>query len=141
MDFGDAVAAIKSRLTTQWAALGHSAVTIVWPNDPVPTIDPPASVIHAAVTGGPERVAAFGGPNQNRYRQFGELIIRILVPSDSGADAARNLADDAATIFRGWRSGDLMFFGVGNSAGSNFDRDGDWFEVDVICPFTNDLIA
>lgn len=145
MDFSAAVAAIKSRLNTQWAAL-HPSIPIGWSNDPNPILSSssPGPVLRAEVRGGVEEVAAWGGPNQNRYRQTGELIVRVLVPAYSGEEAARDYADEVCVIFRGWRTGasqELIFFGVDNAAGGEADRDGNFFEVDVIASFTNDLIA
>lgn len=141
MTLGEVAAAIKSRFNVQWAAL-HSGVTIVWANDAeLPTFDVPEPVVHAEIRGGAENVAAWGGPMQNRYRQSGELIVRVFVPSNSGDEAARELADDAASIFRGWSDGDLRFFGVSVLGGSAGDESGNYFNIDVVAAFQNDLIA
>ena len=132
-----AIALAKSRFITQWEAL-HSDIPVVWTNDPIPEFDQPGPVVHVEVNGGVEDIIAFGGPQQNLYRSLGEVIIRVLVPQGSGDELVRDLADDAASIFRGWSSGELRFYGVSTR---DDGVDGGWYMLEVIASFENDQVA
>jgi len=50
----------------------------------------------------------------------------------------RDLADDAASIFRGWSSGELRFYGVSTR---DDGVDGGWYMLEVIASFENDQVA
>lgn len=132
----DAVDAIKSRLNTEWAAL-HSTIPVVWPNDPTQEADPAEgeSIVHAEISGASERFAAFGGPGINLYRRDGDLTITIFSPAHSGEETLRDLAADAAAIFRGKTVGSAQFLTVSESGGGAIERDGVWFSITLFAVF------
>lgn len=131
-----AEAAIKSRLNTEWATL-HSGSQVTWPNDPLPIIDPAALHIRAEVQFFNETILSLSGtPSVNDYVRDGTLIMRVFGPSMTGTETIRGYAHEAAKIFRGWINGDLFFNEVAEAGGGHFDRDGLWFQIDVLASFT-----
>lgn len=133
----EAASAIKQRLKSQWAVL-HADQHVFWPNEDNEIPDG-ESFLMAEISFGAVRVASLGGSGVNRHRQTGECIVSICAPVNAGEDDIRTLADDAASIFRGWISGELRFYtaapqGLGQ-------QDGNLYQIDVIGSFEFDLVA
>jgi hypothetical protein len=85
---------------------------------------------------GEANLSAFGG-GKNNYRHPGNVQAQVFVPVGTGDGLAREIADFIASIFRGKRLSSIRFFNAPyiNTIGP----DGDWFQVNVICPFEYDL--
>lgn len=130
--------AIKSKLATDWAAL-HSTIPLLYPNEQRPTFDEEKTQVHVEIRMGAQRIAGYGSPNFNRYRQSGEVIVRILVPSQSGEAAARSYADDVAGILRGYQYQDLTVEACAPASGAASDENGLFYQLDVLAPFFYDL--
>lgn len=144
--FADHAAAIRSRFETQFPTLRPS-VPILWPNERLnPAPDPNTDGnglqgwIAFEVRSGREIPAGFGGLGANRWRQSGEVIIRIFVPVTVGETLVRAVAADASSVFRGYQAGNLKFFEA-DTTGGDISEDGNWYELDSICHFTADIIA
>jgi hypothetical protein len=134
MESTAAVAAIRSRFDTEWA-VSNSTVPVSWENEHSQYTTPP--FVHVQIRFGASRIATLGGDSNNIYRQSGEVIIRIFETSAYGTDRVRDLADDAAGIFRGWRSSDLRFYTSAPTGA--VEEDGNVAIVTVIASFFYDL--
>ena len=144
--FADHAAAIRSRFETQFPPL-RSTTPILWPNERLnPAPDPNTDGnglqgwVSFEVRSGQEKAAGFGSIGANRWRQSGEVIIRIFVPVTIGETLVRDIAADATSIFRGYQAGDLKFFAA-STTGGDISEDGNWYELDAICSFTADIIG
>jgi hypothetical protein len=140
MKFADAVTSIKGQIAAAWA-VSHSDIPLIYTNEPTPTFDQATRIVHIEIRAGAQRIASWGGQSNNRYRQSGEVIMRIFGPSEEGEDVARGLADDAAAILLGYRDGDLVFTDSAPAGGAATDENGNFFEADVIASFFVDLIG
>ncbi len=142
----EVASALRSKLTTDWAAL-HAAVPLVWPNEdnqmPLDSEGAPTAFIAAFVRfGAAPRLAAYGGIAQNRWRQGGEVVARIFVPRGGGEATINGYADDLSGILIGYRDGDLFVRGAGPvSEGFLSDENGPLYEKDVLADFLFDRIA
>jgi hypothetical protein len=139
MLFSDAKAAIRSRIETQWVAQ-YPTYPLIFGNDEAPTFDEAPRVCKVEIRGGIEKPVAFGGIGSNRYRKTGEVIFRILGPSDEGEATVDPIADFAASILRGWQDGDLKFYASSVLGGDEEQKDGNYYQFDVMSNFTFDLI-
>jgi hypothetical protein len=137
----EVTAAIRDQWETQWAALGRSAVTTLWPNEQGSSQTPDAPFARLSWRFGSARIAKVGGGSGNNVqRQSGEVIVSLFEAQSYGEETRiRALADDAATIFRTFRSGDLRFyaaFPVGEG-----QVNGNYYQIDVLAPFEFDLVG
>lgn len=141
--FADHAASIRTRFETQFPTLRPNT-RILWPNERLnPLPDPNIDVsgwVSFEVRSGAEKVAGYGGLSNNRWRQSGEVIVRIFVPVTVGETLIRSIAADATSIFRGFQSGDLKFFEA-STTGGDLSEDGNWYELATICTFFCDIIA
>lgn len=107
-DYAGAVAAIKSRLASQWVdGSGNPTTLIVYvnhlPDPPFPPIDAtgnPAPFLVCEVGGTKSAPYTFGNAG-NRFFVYGGLIIlHTLVPINDGTGRAQQIAVAAGEIFR-----------------------------------------
>jgi hypothetical protein len=141
--YADAEAAIKSRMDTEWTAL-HPTIPVYFENEGVNAdrldSSTTTSWLDVYIRPGRETHSEFGGgAGANRWRKSGEVLIRVFTKVNTDKAVINGLIDDAAGIFRGWLSGDLKFFAVGDAAGGQTQEHGSWFERAVIASFTFDL--
>jgi hypothetical protein len=132
-DFESAANTIRQELSDN-----ISGYDIAWPNV---SFTPPADTpwLRFTITEGEAANAGFGG-SQNLYRHPGNVIVQVFVPANEGDGRARSIADLVAAVYRGKRlTPGIRFFDAPyvNTVG----RDGDWWQVNVICPFAYDLTA
>jgi hypothetical protein len=108
-DYAGAVAAIKSRLVSQWVdGSGNPTTLIVYvnhqPDPPFPPIDPntgnPAAFLVCEVAGTNSNPYTFGNAGNRFFVYDGLILLHILVPLNEGTDRARGLAVTAGEIFR-----------------------------------------
>jgi hypothetical protein len=108
-DYAGAVAAIKSRLVSQWVdGSGNPKTLIVYvnkqPEPPFPPIDPstgnPAPFLVCEVAGTRSEPYSFGDVGNRFFIYDGLIILHILVPMDEGTDRAQQYAVQAGEIFR-----------------------------------------
>jgi len=79
--------------------------------------------------------------NQDTHRYAGVVIIQIFTPLNQGTDRARDIADDAADIFR------QSTTQAGSSGKIEFltpfltypNMEGDWFRMNVNIPYRRDV--
>lgn len=97
---------IETRFKTQWAALGRSE-SIAF--EGVPFDGKAASLPYVALFIRPADADQVSlGPNPV-YRHPGVVIVQCFTPRDKGMKLGMQLADAAASVFRGWRQGGLRF--------------------------------
>ena len=97
---------LTARFVARWNVL-RSTVPVIYDNQPAVTIDP--NVIHVRFTvrpGATQRQSM--GISSIRHKQLGRVYIQIMTPKGKGTATSQALADDAANIFRLWRSADQM---------------------------------
>jgi len=143
-DIGTVVQAVQDRMTASWA---HGDVPVFFENTeqtlPVDgTSGAPKPFLHLSVETVRGELAAFGGGRgNNRWRTPGEIMIRIFVPRGSGRSTADDLAEDAASIFRGQRFGaDIDCFEAGIVAAGD-TPDGNYWLTEVAVGFSFDQVA
>src|SRR5258708_1125435 len=107
-DYAGAVAAIKSRLVSQWVDGSNNPKTLIvyvnkQPPPPFPPIDPntgnPAPFLVCEVSGTKSDPYTFGNLGNRFFVYDGLILLHILVPIDEGADRAQGLAVTAGEIF------------------------------------------
>jgi hypothetical protein len=131
-DFETAANTIRQEL-----ADNITAYDIAWPNV---SFTPPQSApwLRFQINEGNASTPAFGSGVV--YRHPGNVIVQVFVPANEGDGRARSIADTVAAVYRGKRlTPGIRFFDAPyvNTVG----RDGDWYQVNVICPFAYDLTA
>jgi hypothetical protein len=132
-DFQAAANTIRQEL-----ANNVTAYDIAWPNVSY-TPTPGTPWLRFTITEGEASTPAFSGSG-NVYRHPGNVIVQVFVPANGGDGRARSIADTVAAVYRGKRlTPGIRFFDAPyvNTVG----RDGDWYQVNVICPFAYDLTA
>ena len=71
------------------------------------------------------------------FRRTGRVRMAIHVPAGSGSRLAREMADDAEAVFRGYVSASGVRFGPPFATPAGFD--GQWSRSDVSVPFAFDF--
>lgn len=137
--------AIKTYLETPSviAGLAHPTTTVIPPirfeNEPFDLQATPAEWINMALEGvlyGQESIGA-SEQSDNRWDETGRLYLSVLVPTNTGASRARQLAKLLADLFRGLRllSDSLEFFESFIGYGRPSDDDGNYFEIPVVIDY------
>jgi hypothetical protein len=127
--------AITARFVAKWPT-GNPVTpvpTVSWPNV---DFDTPESAPWARVdiATGESMQVGVAGATQGAYRAPGIVTVRVFVPKDTGTSVAYSLADHAASIFRGWESGDIHFESASINELSEDSAD-PWFGIAVKCAF------
>jgi len=130
MSYADARDAICGRFDAHWA--GRTPVT--WPNHgfAVPSATP---WVRLTIVDGEARQASMGNPGANLHRHAGVIMVQVFVSIDSGTRTARELADQAAEIFRNQRFDDIR---CDVPSVREIGPDDVWFQVNMSCPFRRD---
>lgn len=128
--------ALRNRLEANWntTPIGWVNEGFDWPNPPVPFIF--ADVMSLAAS-----QITIGAPGNNLFREQGALNITVFVPLNSGQDLARQYATTLATFFRAKDFNGVVCRSPRISHGRVDDVNGNWFRIDVFCPFHYDLYA
>ncbi|HVJ31663.1 MAG TPA: phage tail terminator-like protein [Terriglobia bacterium] len=129
-------AVIEARLRAQF-----TAAPIRTANDPA--ADPDANdgpFVVLEFPGGTAAQITIGSPGSNLFRDLAVFMIHVFVPSQTGEQAARDMAATIAAIFRG-----KSFSGVDCWAPYPPQEDtgpnGNWFGVSFATPYKYDLLA
>lgn len=146
MEFAAAYTSLKNRVTTNWT---HADVPIFWPNDHKPSFNELSgltgsatpAMMHVEIRGGKQDPIAYGAPGSIRYRQSGEVIMRLFVTSQTGEATINSLCDDAVALLRGYRDGDLIIWSCAPASGEAAEEDGNFYQKDVIASWTNDSVG
>lgn len=131
------VDAVKARVESLWSdpAGLHPEVPVFWQNEPNNNL-PSTEFIMVEVIGESEGIVGYGGGRgRNEWAEKGRIETSVLVPINTGVDIAWTLADDFATIFRGWRSGGITCYGASRRGGDRSADDGSYWVVFVIVDF------
>ena len=130
MSYADERNAIAGRFDSLWAA----RTPVAWPNVGFDVPDKGAWV-RLTIINGDATQRSIGNPGANVHRHNGVITVQVFVPIDSGIHTARDLADDAAAIFRNQR-----FDGIRCDVPSarEVGPDDIWFQVNMSCPFRRD---
>ena len=138
MGYAAAHNAIRSKINTDWTAGAYAAVPIAWSNA---EFDPPSEDewIRVTILDGEAFKASFGAATNNAdtYRHSGVVMVNIFAPLNVGDGLALAMADEVASILRKWQHAatKTRFF---TPSVSRIGTDGNWFQVNVTCPFERD---
>ena len=122
--------AIVGRFNSHW----NARTPVAWPNWGF-TVPDRGAWVRLAILNGDATQRSIGNPGANVHRHVGVITVQVFVPIDSGTHTARDLADDAAAIFRNQR-----FDGIRCDVPSvrEVGPDDIWFQVNMSCPFRRD---
>lgn len=138
MGYAAAHNAIRTRFNTQWTAGSYSAVPVAWANA---EFDPPSEDewVRVTIVDAAAFKVSFGGfiGAGDNYRHPGVVVVNIFVPLNVGDGLALAMADEIASIFRAWQDATTRtrFF---TPYVTRVGVDGNWFQVNVTCPFDRD---
>lgn len=136
------LATIAARFAASW-----TATPLAQENDLFRAPEPPSAWLLWEVTAqqlDQESIGA-GSRTANRWREFGQLWIHLLVPAGTGSATARTLMRQAVDLFRGQDIGALTFhgaqIGTGESAqpGERGVKDGKWWRLSAAIEWDRDL--
>lgn len=140
-DNAGAVAAIRSRLESAWAA----RTPIAWPNEKRPKVTDaqgkPAPWVYAEVSWTDAGIRGVGVPGRHVTIDDGLIMLTVYVPDGEGTDAALTLAGQLGEIFRTSRFYDgepgccVRCWTPRISGGDAGSDDGMWFAVTATIPF------
>ena len=142
MSFAADANAIRERFATQWFALRPS-VPVAYDNTAFdPAIDArhpdgdPAPWLRLAVLPGDGFQASLGIPRV--WRSTGVAVVQVFTSAGQGDGLANELADDAASVFRGVSLSGLVFRAPSLT---RIGAEGAWYQVNVSTPYQSDLKA
>lgn len=122
--------AVMSRFNMLWN--GRTKIAV-----PNLKFDQPAGEawVMVSIANGEATQRSIGNPGNNVHRHLGVIFVQCFVPLGTDTLVARQLADDAAAIFRNAR-----FDGIRCYAASvaEVGPDENWFQVNMSCPFQRD---
>ena len=119
------VMTLRTRFVTEW----QNGVATVFDNQPNEQLSDDQPFVRFSVRPGVETRASFSSDVQ-----LGRVIVSVFVPRQQGAKPAYDLADEAAAIFRQWRSPDYQLHCTSPEISTD-DSDPQWFRVDVNTPW------
>lgn len=125
--------AIRSRFNAQWG----STTLVAWPSV---NFRPPsdAAWVRFSVEDVDAAQASFGDPTNNIHRYIGNVVIQVFTLKGTGDNQARQLADTASAIFRGWSdAASGVFFRLAPFV-RDVPNEEKWFQLNVVCPFQRD---
>jgi len=133
MSFKQEQISLETRMNTQWALL-NPTIPVIYDNSPV---SPPASGswVRFRIYDSDARIAGIGG-SQTLHRISGYIEIVVSVDKDTGTATARDLADDAAGIFRDCNS--LSGFRFRSPWPQRLGVQDGWYRYAVTIPFERD---
>lgn len=79
-----------------------------------------------------------GSVGNRLFRHVGILFIQVLVKRSIATKRIDELADDALNLFEGKTISGVRFINCGKRNVTNFEPE--WFQVNVICEFSLDII-
>lgn len=135
MSFLDVSTGIRNRWGVSWS---HTATA--YENVPYNPVSGTAWT-RLVIRDGLSSQASLGTPSIDRHA--GLTYAQIFTPSGKGEERGRWLADKASTVFRkvNFRYGvSDITFGVPYVSYADVSGD-DWFQINVVCPFTYDVLT
>lgn len=121
---------IRSRFNTEWGT-SNPTVTVAWGNV---EFDPPnAAWVRFSIVPGESFQASLGSTPY--WRHAGAIIVQCFDLVNKGEKDALNMADDAASIFRGWQSGSIL---CKSPFITTVGPDGKYFQINMTVPFQFD---
>lgn len=136
MASAEPAAAIEARLRSQF-----TAAEIHVANDLLDTPDPSSGpFVVLEFPGGTADTITVGAPGNNIHRERGAFMIHVMVPTSSGASAARTMAEQIASIFRA-QTFDRVICGAPFPPQEDTGPDGNWFGVSFSTPYQYDRFA
>ena len=133
MEQAVAISTIKARFDSMWASL-HNDIGVKWVNA-ISSQPPVYPFVHASIRFGIADKAGW-----SVQRQSGEVLLRIFVEAGTEDTVINDLCDEAAGIFRFWRSDGLVFFASAPLDDGDDVQDGNFYQRDVIASFMLDLL-
>lgn len=108
---------MRARIEAAGISYGGNPVPFRWQNEDADSAgnialpDTPAPFVYAEFLTEAAALASFGGGRgQNRYRNPARLDAYVMVPKGQGLDAAEDIAEQVATLFRSYRDADISCF-------------------------------
>ena len=142
MSFAEYANAIRERFAVQWFPL-RPTVPVAYDNtafDPaVDARDPdgnPAPWLRLTVLPGDGFQASLGIPKV--WRSTGIAVVQVFTPTGQGDGLANELADDAASVFRGVSLPGLIFRAPSLTRIGAEDA---WYQINVSTPYQSDVRA
>jgi hypothetical protein len=111
------------------AATLIAADRIAWPNEPFANPEPPDLWLTVECTGDVLEPVELGP--RAVWQEEGRAYVHILTPAGWGTDAARTLAKQIATVYRGLPAADVQYLGASIGSGEAADVDGAWWRITV----------
>ena len=136
MSLSTAIGAIKSRWVSQW---GNTTPTAY--ENSIYNAVPGTSWVRLTVRPGASSQISLGAPSLDRHA--GIVFVQIFTPLSQGAERSNWLADRAIPVFRkvNLNASDCsVTFHVPYSISAETGGD-DWFQVNVLCPYTLDEVT
>ena len=141
MGFATHANTIRSRFAAQWPAL-RPGVPMAYDNaafdpavDAVDGMGNPMPWVRLTVVPGDGFQASLGTPKV--WRSTGVVSVQVFVPAGEGDGTANELADDAASIFRGTNDSGVTFRAPALTR-VGLDAAGAWYELNVATPYLSD---
>ena len=142
MSFADDANTIRGRFAAEWTTL-RPGTPVAYDNTPFdPALDAvdglgnPIPWVRLTVIPGDGFQASLGTPRV--WRSTGVVSVQVFVPVGEGDGAANELADDAASVFRGVLDAGLTFRAP---ALTRVGPEGAWYQINVATPYQSDLAA
>jgi len=104
MSISQDIDTLHARFAAQWAAL-RPTVAVIYDNAPATAVAPVGTYVRFTVRPGASQRQSFGTASI-RHKQLGRVYVQIMTPKATGTGLATAIADDAANIFRLWKSSD-----------------------------------
>lgn len=138
----DAATEIKTRLSSEWAGLNPTVAIYDW-EETVPNIgaslDP---YLVLEFPGGTGQQASIGAPGNNLWKEIGTFQVHCYYPTGTSAMAARDLLQDAATIFRGISENGIIYRAPFPPVPGRQDTlYGNWMSVSMSVPYEYRIYA
>lgn len=128
MSTDGAYSLIRAYLVEHW-----TATPLAWDNEGFAKPNPARPFIEVQVTGNIWDQASIGAGDrlEERWQEEGELFLNVIVPKGTGSLEARQIATQAANLFRGLQLGDIEFREISIGLGVPAEEHGPWWLLPV----------
>jgi hypothetical protein len=141
MGFATQANTIRNRFATLWPGL-RPGVPVAFDNtafdpavDAVDGMGNPIPWVRLTIVPGDGFQASLGTPKV--WRSTGVVSVQVFVPAGDGDGTANELADDAASIFRGVNDSGVTFRAPALTR-LGLDAAGAWYELNLATPYLSD---
>jgi len=132
--FAAAVAAIRSRMETEWPAL-RPTIPIRFVNEDAVLADSPTAHVFFEVVPGQAVLRGVGEPGNRLYIYPGIIQAHVFVPTGEGETLARQYADEIGEIFRAKQFGSTVRTNVPSVDPGDSSGDGNYWRVTASIDF------